>query len=59
MFNKEDAEYIVSFFCYYEENLIKHFQKIKLSDIPLWVKAYSFTHPNVKSISAKIWLDNE
>ena len=57
MLDIETAEFSVSFFCYYETNLIKHFQKIKLSDIPRWVNSYQFTHPDVKSISVKIWLN--
>lgn len=28
-----------------------------LTDIKKWVEAYRFTHPNVQSISIKIWFD--
>ena len=59
MTKKEDLEYEASFHCYYETNVLRHHQKIKLSDIPRWINAYQFTHPKVKSISVKILLDEE
>ena len=59
MLTKEKLEYSVSFHCYYENNVMRHSQTMKLSDIPTWINAYQFTHPDVKSISAKVWLDAE
>lgn len=59
MIYTEDIEYNVSFFCCYEKNLSKHSQTMKLSDIPMWMSAYHFTHPSVKSISAKVWFNAE
>ena len=52
-----NTEYKVSFHCYYTENCTKHTQRLKLEEIPVWMKYYRFTHPGVKSISAKIWMD--
>lgn len=50
--------YYVSIRCYYEDGQTTHRQEIKLSDIAKWIEAYRFTHPNVQSISAKIWFNN-
>lgn len=53
-------EYDLSIRCYYGPmNYTQHRQRQKLADIPKWIKAYQFKHPNVKSITVKIWLDNE
>lgn len=37
----------VSIRCYYPDCIepTKHFQQLKLSDIPKWIEAYKFTHP--------------
>jgi len=50
--------YTVSFYCYYDTNRTKHTQELTLEEIPTWMKYYRFTHPDVKSISAKIWTDD-
>ena len=48
----------ISFRCYYgPADYTTHKQALKLSEIPKWVEAYKFTHPNVKSISIKIWFE--
>lgn len=48
--------YGVSFRCYYEQgDKTQHYQTMPLRDIPKWIEAYQFTHPNVQSISVKIW----
>lgn len=51
----------LSFRCYFpgDKNIVTHYQDIPLTDIPKWVEAYKFTHPNVVSITVKIWLDEE
>lgn len=59
MFYEDTVEYDVSFLCFYETNVIKHHQAIKLSEIPRWITSYHFTHPTVKSISTKVWLDKQ
>lgn len=51
--------YNISFQCYYPErgNYTTHKQVMQLKDIAKWIEAYTFTHPNVQSISVKIWMD--
>lgn len=51
--------YDISFRCYFPEqgNYTTHRQAMPLKDIPKWIEAYTFTHPNVESISVKIWFD--
>lgn len=48
----------VSFICHYNDNQTKHRQEMLLKDIPKWIDAYKFTHPDCKSISLKIWFDD-
>ena len=51
--------YGVSFFCDYDrENRTRHYQVMPLKDIPKWLEAYKFTHPEVRAISVKIWMDS-
>jgi len=54
---KKDDCLWISFYCYYRTNITRHFQKMNLTDIPNWISAYKFTHPDVKSISAKVYLE--
>lgn len=51
----------LSFRCYFpgEGNIVTHYQDMPLKDVPKWIEAYKFTHPNVVSITVKIWLDEE
>ena len=52
--------YGVSFFCYYEQDArTQHYQPMPLKDIPRWIEAYQFTHPDVLAISVKVWMNNE
>lgn len=52
--------YDLSFRCYYGPgDHTTHHQTLRLSEIPKWVEAYKFTHPNVQSISIKIWFEEE
>lgn len=51
---KKNHIYRVSFRCYYEENKVTHYQELPLTDIPKWVEAYRFTHPEVLAISVRI-----
>ena len=46
--------YMVSFFCYYDGNCTRHYRTLRMSDIPKWIAAYEYTHPNVKAITAMI-----
>ncbi len=54
--------YGISFRCYFPgepgTNYSTHYQRIPLSELPLWVEAYRFTHPNCYSITAKVWLND-
>lgn len=57
----KNQEYSISFFCYFRNSpdMTKHYQTMPLKNIPKWIEAYKFTHPNVESISFKIWFDRE
>ena len=45
--------------CYYENgNHTEHRQMMKLSDIPKWIEAYKFTHPECKAITVKRWFND-
>ena len=54
-------EYDVSFRCYFpgRNNFTTHRQMLPLTDVRRWVEAYRFTHPNVKSMTIKVWFDKE
>lgn len=49
--------YAISFRCYYKGkgNAVNHYQTMELKDIPKWLEAYMFTHPNVEAITVKFW----
>ena len=50
--------YHTSIRCYFpgeKSNYTQHHQKMHLKDIPKWIEAYAFTHPNVEAISLKVW----
>ena len=48
--------YDVSFRCYFPDGgACNHYQCMPVSDVPLWIDCYKFTHPNCISISVKIW----
>lgn len=49
-----------SFFCYFPGgNVTRHTQRIDFVDIPLWISSYLFTHPSCKSISVKVWFNDD
>lgn len=52
----ESIIFCLSFRCYYADRgkCDKH-QELRLSDIPKWIDAYKFTHPECVSVSVKIW----
>lgn len=37
------------------DNFTMHRVRMPLKDIPKWLEAYQFTHPNVQSITVKYW----
>lgn len=47
----------VSFRCYYgsPDESTTHYRTMPLADIPKWIEAYRFTHPDVQSITCKVW----
>ena len=49
----------VSFRCYYPNGAScdKH-QSLLLADIPKWIDAYKFTHPDCVSITVKVWFNS-
>lgn len=50
----------ISFNCYYPDGgKSSHNQTIRLQDIPRWIDAYKFTHPNCDAISVKVWFDSK
>lgn len=52
--------YYVSFRCYYGKGeFTRHYQRVVLKDIPKWIEAYMFTHPNVESITVKVWKEEQ
>lgn len=53
---KQAKEYQMSIRCYFAgvDNKTQHYQTMPLKDIPKWVEAYRFTHPNVESFTVKI-----
>lgn len=49
----------VSFRCYYPSGKpCCKVQEIALADIPKWIEAYLFTHPNCTAITVKVWTHN-
>ena len=51
-----NEEYNISFRCFFGGmRYNSHYQRLSLADIPRWLDAYRFTHPNCVSISMKIW----
>lgn len=50
------AIFHLSIRCYYSNgNHTQHFQDLKLSDIPKWIEAYKFTHPDCEAVTVKLW----
>lgn len=53
-------EHDLSIRCYYgPTDYTQHRQRLKLSEIGKWITCYQYTHPAVKSITVKIWLQEE
>ena len=49
-------EYRINFRCYYAaDRYYNHWREMPLEDIPRWIEAYRFTHPEVLDISALIY----
>lgn len=57
---KKSRLYNMTIRCYYgEQDYTMHRQELKLTEIEKWIKAYRFTHPNVKSFSIQITIKEE
>lgn len=52
-----DEQHKMSVRCFYEngDNYTQHYPEIKIDEIPLWVKAYWYTHPTLEAVSIKVW----
>lgn len=57
-----DPTFNCSFRCYFDsgecENYTMHYQRLRLSDVPRWLDAYHFTHPNCTAITVKVWFNS-
>lgn len=50
----------ISFRCHYPNGeYTQHRQELPLKDLKKWIESYKFTHPDVVSISVKIWFHEE
>lgn len=51
---------MISFRCYFPGGGYNtHRQELALEAIPVWIEAYRFTHPTCRSISIKVWFEEE
>lgn len=52
--------YKLNFRCYFPgiQNYTSHRVEMPLRDIPKWVEAYRFTHPNLENITVKIYMED-
>lgn len=52
----------ISFRCYFPSatgpEYNTHYRVMETEDIPKWLDAYQFTHPDVLSISCKVWFND-
>lgn len=55
-----EREHTMSIRCFYEggNHHTQHYPMIEIDEIPKWIKAYWYTHPNLEAISVKVWMDN-
>lgn len=56
---KEQHDLSIRCFFPGKDNYTQHNQTMPLSDIPKWMEAYRFTHPNLTAISVKVWFKKE
>lgn len=50
----------MNFRCYYTDGApCNHYREMALKDIPRWMEAYQFTHPNCIAITVKVWFNGE
>jgi len=59
-----NTTYGVSFRCYFPDDggtatrYNSHYQCLPLDELPTWIEAYRFTHPNCLSVTAKVWFSD-
>ena len=56
------AKVVIGFRCYFpggKDNYTDHRAQIPVAEIPKWMEAYRYTHPNCKGISARVFFDRE
>jgi hypothetical protein len=56
-------KYNTSFRCYFDGDGSPHYTthyapQFQAADIPRWLDAYRFTHPNCTAVSCKVWFVN-
>ncbi len=58
---RQTKDYNVSFRCSFPgaDNKTQHYMTMPLKDIAKWIKAYRFTHPNLQSITVKVWMKKD
>lgn len=58
---KTAKQYNMSIRCYFpgNNNYTQHYPVMPLKDIQKWIEAYKFTHPNLESVTVKIWFNDE
>ena len=52
----------ICFRCYFpgnRDNYTDHRAQIPVEEIPKWIEAYRYTHPAVKMISVRVYMDKE
>lgn len=50
----------MSFKCYYlDGDPCLHYRDMPMEDIPKWIDAYKFTHPNCTAITVKVWFNDK
>ena len=51
-----ERKHRMSIRCFFEDGgHTQHYPEIEIDEIPKWVKAYWYTHPNLSAISVKVW----
>lgn len=59
---KSKRAYHIRFRCFFggkRDNYVDHNVTLALADVPKWLEAYHFTHPNVQSVTFKYWPNDE
>ena len=58
---KTAKQYAMSIRCHFpgKGNYTQHYPVMPLKDVQKWVEAYEFTHPNVESVTIKVWLHDK